>query len=87
MRVLRVRRGHVRMAHLRGCVRVMGIVSGYVLDRGKGRLQLVVSDHFLCPVLPRGYLRSDRLLRTVTLDRPLELVLVSVTKQNAPPFA
>lgn len=52
MSVLRIGRGHVRMAHLRGRVRVMRVMGGYVLDRWKGRLQLVVPDHLLSPILP-----------------------------------
>lgn len=77
MCVLRVGRGHVRMAHLRTRVRMVRVMGGYVLDWRKGRLQLVVPDHLLSPVLPWRYLR-DRLLWTVTLDRSLDLLFVSV---------
>lgn len=52
MCVLRIGRGHVRMAHLRTRVRMVRVMGGYVLDRRKGRLQLVVPDHLLSPVFP-----------------------------------
>ena len=52
MCVLRIGRGHVRMAHLRTRVRMVRVMGGYVLDWRKGRLQLVVPDHLLSPVLP-----------------------------------
>lgn len=76
MRVLRVGRGYMRMAHLRTRVRMVRVMGGYVLDRRKGRLQLVVPDHLLSPVLPWRHLR-DRLLRAVAFDRSLDLFLIS----------
>lgn len=52
MSILRIGRGHVRMAHLRGRMRVVCVMGRYVLDRWKGRLQLVIPDHLLGPILP-----------------------------------
>lgn len=83
MCVLRVGRGHVRMAHLRTRVRMVRVMGGYVLDRRKGRLQLVVPDHLLSPVLPWRHLRN-RLLRAVTLDRSLDLLLISGNEAKCP---
>lgn len=80
MSVLRIGRGHVRMTHLRGRVRVVRVMGGYVLDRWKGRLQLVVPDHLLSSILPWNL--RDRLLRTVALDRPLDLLLISGSKMH-----
>lgn len=80
--ILRVRGGHVRVAHLRARVGVVCIVRrGYVLHRGQRWLKLVIPDHFLRPVLP-GRL-SYRLLRTVSLTRPFDFLLVSGT-ENGP---
>lgn len=77
--VLRVRRGHVRMAHLRARVRIVRIVGGgYVLHRGEGGLKFVISDYVrLCSILPRSFAYRLR-FRAVPLARSLHLLVVSV---------
>jgi len=83
MCILRVGRRHVRMAHLRTRVRMVRVMGRYVLNRRKGRLQLVVPDHLLSPVLPRRHFR-DRLLRAVAFDRSFDLLLVSGNEAKCP---
>lgn len=77
--VLRVGRGHVRMAHLRARVRIVRIVGGgYVLHGGKGGLKFVISDYVrLCSILPRSFAYRLR-FRAVSLARSLHLFVVSV---------
>lgn len=85
--VLRVGRGHVRMAHLRARVRIVRIVGGgYVLHGGKGGLKFVISDYVrLCSILPRSFAYRLR-FRAVSLARSLHLFVVSekrrVSKRN-----
>lgn len=83
MRVLRVGRRYMRMAHLRSRVRMMRIMGGYVLNRRKGRLQLVIPHHFLSSILPGRDLRH-RLLGAVTFDRPFDLLFVSEKAKRIP---
>lgn len=85
--VLRVGRGHVRMAHLRARVRIVRIVGGgYVLHGGEGGLKFVISDYVrLCSILPGSFAYRLR-FRAVSLARSLHLFVVSekrrVSKRN-----